>query len=391
MELYEILKKIGNEFFSEKQTDFTGNAFLGNLKSIPLPQELSGRYKSDGSVGQGNWAEIPWVAVFDEKISTSAQYGYYIVFLFSADMRKIYLSLNQGYTYFRKRYSRDAKNNIKKVAEYWKNNLRIPNDFNIKQINLEGKSKSDLWKGYELGNICSKCYYLDDFPTKEILHKDVLQLIEVFENLKSKIMVNYEETNKLILSGLDFDLEEIKKQSEGMPFEDCEANITDPPKFSNRKTAEKKPRITKNRDYDKEHKENRAKGILGEKAIYSIEKKKLSKLEFRGKKVEHTSLEKGDGYGYDIKSFDENDGETIYIEVKTTSQGKNSEFYFTDAELRVSKEKGDRYYIYRIYNFNPKSKIIDFYKLQGPLEDKMTLVPYTYKVRLGQGDHNLVY
>jgi len=73
MELYEILKKISNEYLEEKQMHFAGNAFLGNLKSIPLPQELSGRYKSDGSVGQGNWAEIPWVAIFDESISATAQ------------------------------------------------------------------------------------------------------------------------------------------------------------------------------------------------------------------------------------------------------------------------------------------------------------------------------
>ena len=51
-----------------------------------------------GSPGQGNWAVIPWVAVFDPVVTTSATRGHYVVYLFSADMRRLYLSLNQGTT-----------------------------------------------------------------------------------------------------------------------------------------------------------------------------------------------------------------------------------------------------------------------------------------------------
>ncbi|MCL2611203.1 MAG: DUF3578 domain-containing protein [Defluviitaleaceae bacterium] len=365
---------------------FAGNAFLGNLKSIPLPQELSGRYKSDGSVGQGNWAEIPWVAIFDESISATAQQGYYIVFLFSADMRKMYLSLNQGYTLYSEEYPASvARNKIKRLADYWKGELIIPSSFEKSEISLE--STRDLARGYENGNICSKCYYVDNFPAREKLHEDIGQLIEVFKELKSKLIVDFKETNSLILSNSASDLEEIKKEAM-VSFEGCIGNETLAPIFSKHQKTKGKSRPVKNRDYDKEHRENRIKGNLGEMAILEIERQKLLRSEDaairqRAEEIEHTSKAIGDGVGYDIKSFDENDGRAIYIEVKTTSQGENSEFYFTDAELRVSKEKGDRYYIYRIYDFKPKNKIIDFYKLQGPLEDKMTLTPYTYKVRLG--------
>ena len=47
---------------------------------------------------KGGWAEIPWVAVFDPVVTTSAMRGHYVVYLFSADMQRLYLSLNQGIT-----------------------------------------------------------------------------------------------------------------------------------------------------------------------------------------------------------------------------------------------------------------------------------------------------
>ena len=43
-------------------------------------------YKIQGSIGQGNPAEIPWICVFDLEITSSAQDGYYIVYLFKSDM-----------------------------------------------------------------------------------------------------------------------------------------------------------------------------------------------------------------------------------------------------------------------------------------------------------------
>jgi 5-methylcytosine-specific restriction protein A len=46
----------------------------------------------------GGWAAVPWVCVFDPVITTGAQHGFYLGYLFSADMRHVYLTLNQGTT-----------------------------------------------------------------------------------------------------------------------------------------------------------------------------------------------------------------------------------------------------------------------------------------------------
>lgn len=55
------------------------------------------RYLIKASYGNSNWANIPWIAIFDKEITVTAQEGYYIVILFNADMSGFYLSLNQGY------------------------------------------------------------------------------------------------------------------------------------------------------------------------------------------------------------------------------------------------------------------------------------------------------
>src|SRR4051812_8868821 len=56
------------------------------------------RYLVRGSAGQGNWARVPWAAVFDRFVTDTAQDGYYVVYLVKENFAGIYLSLNQGVT-----------------------------------------------------------------------------------------------------------------------------------------------------------------------------------------------------------------------------------------------------------------------------------------------------
>ena len=55
-------------------------------------------YIVKGSVGAGRWTDVHWVAIFDKRITTSAQRGVYIVYLLNKDTKSLYLTLNQGAT-----------------------------------------------------------------------------------------------------------------------------------------------------------------------------------------------------------------------------------------------------------------------------------------------------
>ena len=55
-------------------------------------------YKVQGSGGVGRKAAVPWVRIYREEFSKSAQEGYYLVYLFDAKGEKAYLSLNHAST-----------------------------------------------------------------------------------------------------------------------------------------------------------------------------------------------------------------------------------------------------------------------------------------------------
>ncbi len=150
---------------------------------------LKSKYKIQGSIGQGNPAEIPWLCIFDNEITTSAQTGYYIVFLFEANLKGVYMSLNQGWTQYEEEYGvAEGKNQILKNSSIAKSLLRSDQGFTYLPINLN--ATSTLGKGYEAGNICSKFYSSNDFPEDNVLIDDLRNLIGVYRELKGLVGTN---------------------------------------------------------------------------------------------------------------------------------------------------------------------------------------------------------
>ena len=58
---------------------------------------------ADGGIGQGNYSAVPWVAIYNPKITEDTKDGYYIVILIHPEGKGIYLSLNQGWTKIKNR------------------------------------------------------------------------------------------------------------------------------------------------------------------------------------------------------------------------------------------------------------------------------------------------
>ncbi len=128
--------------------------------------------------------------------------------------------------------------------------------------------------------------------------------------------------------------------------------------------------------------DNKLIGDLGELWVlkYEIEKLRQSGLQKLVNKIKHTAKDEGDGTGYDIQSFDEN-GQKIYIEVKTTKGGKNSPFYITRTELERSKIDKENFYLYRLYNFNEDNDTAEILIIKGDLTN-LCEFPTTYKINL---------
>ncbi|MFB1077172.1 DUF3427 domain-containing protein [Photobacterium damselae] len=124
---------------------------------------------------------------------------------------------------------------------------------------------------------------------------------------------------------------------------------------------------------------NRNLGLAGERLVVQYEKKHLININRPdlAEKVEHTALD-DDYAGYDVVSFDD-DGREKYIEVKTTKQSANTAFFISRNEVQVSRDKGNQYWLYRVYHFNSETGIAKFYSVNGPIDNMFDLQPENFK------------
>ena len=135
-------------------------------------------------------------------------------------------------------------------------------------------------------------------------------------------------------------------------------------------------------DFDGNAKARKKLGLLGELWVMDYERKRLNELGRKdlAKKVKHMAIEQGDGLGYDIFSFNE-DGCERYIEVKTTSENWQQPFYVSSNELNRSLDDPNQYYIYRVYDYNPKANSASLEIIHGSLR-ALCKEPTEYKVTL---------
>lgn len=180
------------EFADNPVADFVRREVPDVIKEL-LP--YSERYMVHGSAGQGNWARVPWVAVFDRLITDTAQNGYYVVYLVKEDFSGAYLSLNQGVTIAKNLYEADAKEALRARAIDFPARLgKLPDSYIVGPIDLSTKSSSSLGAYYEQGSICAKYYARSDIPPDEILKMDLKHFTELYFVLATKDLLPSAET-----------------------------------------------------------------------------------------------------------------------------------------------------------------------------------------------------
>lgn len=133
-------------------------------------------------------------------------------------------------------------------------------------------------------------------------------------------------------------------------------------------------------DHAERDAKNRDLGRAGEEFVITVEKARLANegLGHLAADVSWVARDLGDGLGYDIISFDEN-GEEIFIEVKTTRGGETSPFFLTENERVTAIRKGGRYRLYRVFHFSRRPKI---YVIHGPLDEVLHLAATVYRASL---------
>lgn len=154
------------------------------------------------SVGNGNWAEVPWAAVFEPSITTSATRGYYPVYLFNVERGQVHLSLNQGTTVVRAEFANRTPVILAKRADLMRDRLadiigRLP----VQSIELP---KGRLGQDYAMGHALGKTYSVDALPSDAELQSDLTEVIASYRAL-------------IFRGGLDFDAAPAEPKVDGEP------------------------------------------------------------------------------------------------------------------------------------------------------------------------------
>ena len=124
----------------------------------------------------------------------------------------------------------------------------------------------------------------------------------------------------------------------------------------------------------------RSLGEAGERWVSEVERLELEAVgrSDLAAQIEWTAKERGDGFGYDIASF-EPDGTPIQIEVKTTNLGQKAPFYVTRNEVTRSVELAPTYRLYRVFEFARSPRV---FIVPGSVERSFDIAPMVYQANL---------
>jgi hypothetical protein len=125
---------------------------------------------------------------------------------------------------------------------------------------------------------------------------------------------------------------------------------------------------------------NRILGRAGEELILLHEKRTLAAAgrSDLAEKVRWVADVDGDGYGYDIHSF-EPEGVDRLLEVKTTRGWERSPFHITRHEIDVAEQNRDTWHLVRLWDFARQPRA---FSIRPPLDRHVALTPTSFLAAL---------
>lgn len=166
----EYLQARTERFAGHKMGSFVRNEMTTEITRLPFIDHS--QYVVTGSVGQGNWAAVPWLAIMNKDITTSTQRGYYIVYLFSEDMERLYLTLAQGVT-------ETTKEEMQKIKEEIREQIHMSQK--VKKDDEIFLGTSPKAKGYANSTAAYIAYDVNKMPSEKELIEDLEEMLRYYE------------------------------------------------------------------------------------------------------------------------------------------------------------------------------------------------------------------
>lgn len=339
--------------------------------------------KIKATKGLANIPYAPWIGARDVRLADKQSEGYSLVYLYSVDLKRVYLSIAFGTGQFievfkpkKEAYQkmRKAASRIQKVFE---NDLNIQNLI-LDPIDLAATPKEFRQEGYEQSAIFSLSYEINNLPDDTKLLEDYKKMLDFYVDI-------FESPLTPSIDSL------VNAVADPLKLEDTKVKIKDfeyrsPKKTKGKKTINKKVKAKKRRS-------DRSAfiGRKGEKIVFDFEKEKLKKINLNNlsEKVRwHAEL--NEKPGYDITSFNDK-GDEIFIEVKSSSGRTINDVDLTKNEIMsmLNKKTKEKFYIYLVTNALTKPEIEVIKNPSERLKDIANFNKILNLFEKMQGDFNL--
>lgn len=339
---YRLLKKVSK---IADGFNLVVRRFPAELEKL-LP--VKSAYLLEGSTGRGIITSAPWIATFDPTITKSATQGFYLVYLFSVDLRRLYLSIAFGTTQFQSYFPNVKERHAKLIAAAAHLSDLIPSERVLVRgpIDLAASPRDRLHADYEKCSVVAFEYDLDTLPPETQLVEDYKYLLAQYRDLVANPL--RPEIQRLL-----------------------EAQIQAPPTTEEPLVLEFVPRAPKAKTEGagknggkRISKESKKIGDKGEEIVFNFELSRVAKFGGNVEDVKWVARD-GDTPGWDIRSIDK-DGDPRYIEVKSSITSKVSTLVLTRTELKAATAQAGKYWIYLVMDVMKTRPTIE--TIQNPVE-----------------------
>ncbi|WBL75578.1 DUF3578 domain-containing protein [Bradyrhizobium xenonodulans] len=308
-------------------------------------------YRIEGSTGKGNITSAPWVATFDRSVTNSATQGFYLVYLFSVDLRRLYLSLAFGTTQFGEYFTNVQERHLalRAAAAHVGALIHPGRNLHFEPLDLAAEPRDRMHFDYEQSSIVAIGYDLDALPDDAHLVTDYVFMLELYRDLVA---------NPLLPN-----LQQLLEAEIAPAAVQAEPNVK---LFEPRAPRRAKGSGSGNGRY-RLSKESKKVGDAGEQIVFDYEIQKVRQLGFDETEVRWLARD-GETPGWDITSLNAA-GETIYIEVKASVGSEINGLLITAKEWAAAFEHGPRYHIYLVTDALKTTPAIEIIEGPAALED----------------------
>lgn len=180
LELYPVARS-SSPFKGPHQVQSLFKSLQQEISELPIianNPDLQVNY----SYGKGNWADVPWIAILDSRLTTTTQDGTYIVLLFAKGGEVCSLKIGQGVTKLRQSLgTKGARAQLQRQATDLRQKFPQPVDGQFEQEGGDrlGRVNNEAAL-YEASTIYSSYYEKDAVPGDEKILTDLSALVDLY-------------------------------------------------------------------------------------------------------------------------------------------------------------------------------------------------------------------